>query len=895
MATFTVNGQTVQAEKNQKLIRFLRDELRLTSVKDGCSEGACGTCHVLIDGKATKACVPSTDKLEGKTILTVEGLSDWEKAVYTYAFGKAGAVQCGFCIPGMVISAKALLDANPTPTREEAAFAIRNNICRCTGYVKIIDGILLAAEIFRNGKLPEEKKTGYGVGERAVRVDVAEKVQGYGKYPDDLYVDGMLYASAVRSKYPRARVLAIHKEKAEALPGVVGVYTAEDIPGEIKVGHLQQDWDAMIPVGRITHYLGDAICLVAAETKEALEQAKALVEIDYEPLKPVFSPTYASQPFAPLVHESGNLLCEKHVSRGNADQAIRDADYVLMYHYETPYTEHAFLEPECAVAYPDEDGLTILSTDQGAYDTAREVSRLLGLPKEKIHVTNMLVGGGFGGKEDMTVQHHAALVAYLTGRPVKVELSRKESMLVHPKRHPMKVTITMGCNRDGLIQGVKAEVVADTGAYASLGGPVLERACTHAAGPYHYENFEITGKAYYTNNPPAGAFRGFGVTQTCYAMEMTLTKMAHELGISPWEIRYRNAIRPGQTLPNGQIAPPSTGLVETLEAVKDICEQNKNVGIACAMKNAGVGVGIPDTGRCIVAVKDGKLHIRSGASCIGQGLGTVLTQIVCTMLHCEREDIVYEAANTVNAPDSGTTSGSRQTLVTGEACRRACQKLLAAAGADVRVSDYSGIAHRQGMESLPGGNSSGTVGTELPEEASVDWKALEGQEFYGEYLAKTDPLGAQDVANPVSHVAYGYATHVCVLNDDGTIREIDAAHFVGKAINPLSCEGQIEGGVTMALGFTLTEHYPLYDCIPSARFGTLGLFRADQVPPIHSILVEKEGQDMAFGAIGIGEITTIPTAPAVAGAYFALDGEMRTSLPLMKTPYERPKMPRYWW
>ena len=895
MATFTVNGQTVQAEKNQKLIRFLRDELRLTSVKDGCSEGACGTCHVLIDGKATKACVPSTDKLEGKTILTVEGLSDWEKDVYTYAFGKAGAVQCGFCIPGMVISAKALLDANPAPTREEAAFAIRNNICRCTGYVKIIDGILLAAEIFRSGKLPEEKKTGYVVGERAVRVDVAEKVQGYGKYPDDLYVDGMLYAGAVRSKYPRARVLAIHKEKAEALPGVVGVYTAEDIPGEIKVGHLQQDWDAMIPVGRITHYLGDAICLVAAETKETLEQAKALVEIDYEPLKPVFSPTYASQPFAPLVHESGNLLCEKHVSRGNADQAIRDADYVLMYHYETPYTEHAFLEPECAVAYPDEDGLTILSTDQGAYDTAREVSRLLGLPKEKIHVTNMLVGGGFGGKEDMTVQHHAALVAYLTGRPVKVKLSRKESMLVHPKRHPMKVTITMGCNRDGLIQGVKAEVVADTGAYASLGGPVLERACTHAAGPYHYENFEITGKAYYTNNPPAGAFRGFGVTQTCYAMEMTLTKMAHELGISPWEIRYRNAIRPGQTLPNGQIAPPSTGLVETLEAVKDICEQNRNVGIACAMKNAGVGVGIPDTGRCIVAVKDGKLHIRSGASCIGQGLGTVLTQIVCTMLHCEREDVVYEAANTVNAPDSGTTSGSRQTLVTGEACRRACQKLLAAAGADVRVSDYSGIAHRQGMESLPGGNSSGTVGTELPEGASVDWKALEGQEFYGEYLAKTDPLGAQDVANPISHVAYGYATHVCVLNDDGTIREIDAAHFVGKAINPLSCEGQIEGGVTMALGFTLTEHYPLYDCIPSARFGTLGLFRADQVPPIHSILVEKEGQDMAFGAIGIGEITTIPTAPAVAGAYFALDGEMRTSLPLMKTPYERPKMPRYWW
>ena len=855
MATFTVNGQTVQAEKNQKLIRFLRDELRLTSVKDGCSEGACGTCHVLIDGKATKACVPSTDKLEGKTILTVEGLSDWEKAVYTYAFGKAGAVQCGFCIPGMVISAKALLDANPAPTREEAAFAIRNNICRCTGYVKIIDGILLAAEIFRNGKLPEEKKTGYGVGERAVRVDVAEKVQGYGKYPDDLYVDGMLYAGAVRSKYPRARVLAIHKEKAEALPGVVGVYTAEDIPGEIKVGHLQQDWDAMIPVGRITHYLGDAICLVAAETKEALEQAKALVEIDYEPLKPVFSPTYASQPFAPLVHESGNLLCEKHVSRGNADQAIRDADYVLMYHYETPYTEHAFLEPECAVAYPDEDGLTILSTDQGAYDTAREVSRLLGLPKEKIHVTNMLVGGGFGGKEDMTVQHHAALVAYLTGRPVKVKLSRKESMLVHPKRHPMKVTITMGCNRDGLIQGVKAEVVADTGAYASLGGPVLERACTHAAGPYHYENFEITGKAYYTNNPPAGAFRGFGVTQTCFATETLLNEMADLVGISPWEIRYRNAIRPGEVLPNGQIVGPETGLVETLEAIKpyydEAVKNGEPVGLACAMKNAGVGVGLPDYGRCkLVIGDDGKVHIRAGASCIGQGLGTVLVQLVVTNAKLTRDQVVYDGNSTFITPDSGDTSGSRQTLVTGEACRRACLLLRDA-------MEYRSLSD------------------------------LKGQEFYGEYYAKTNPLGA-NVPNPVSHVAYGYATQMCILDKEtGKIKKMVAAHDVGKAINPLSCEGQIEGGVVMSMGYALTEQYPLDHGKPTAKYGTLGLFRSHQIPEIKAIVIDKPGLNLANGAIGIGEITSIPTAPAIAQAYYRYDGERRRSLPLDHTPYKK--------
>ena len=890
-----VNGTIYESNQDKSLLRFLRDDLHITSVKDGCSEGICGTCTVLIDGRATKSCVMKLSRLAGKSITTIEGFSDDERELYVYAFAKAGAVQCGFCTPGMVIAAKALLDVNPNPTRAEAAKALRNNLCRCTGYKKIIDAVLLAAKLLQDGgKIPEDEPDNR-IGEAMARVDAREKVLGTGRYPDDITMNGMIYGSAVRSKYPRARVLAIHPEKALALPGVIGVWTADDIPGQNKVGHLKQDWDTMIPVGKITHYLGDAICLVAAETPEILEQAKALVEVEYEELKCVFSPTYAAQPFAPLVHESGNLLCEKHVSRGNADEAIRNSDYVLMYHYETPYTEHAFMEPECAVAYREDDGVAILSSDQSPYDTARETSIMLGIPQEKIHVTNQLVGGGFGGKEDVTVQHQAALIAWLSGRPVKVKLSRKESMLIHPKRHPMKVTITMGANRDGLIQGVKADVTADTGAYASLGGPVLERACTHAAGPYNYPNFEITGRAYYTNNPPSGAFRGFGVTQTCYAMEMTLTKMAHELGISPCEIRYRNAIRPGQTMPNGQIAPANTGLVETLEAVREVCENNKYVGLACAMKNAGVGVGIPDTGRCILAVQDGKIHIRSGASCIGQGLGTVLTQIVGTMLHCKKDDIIYEAANTVNAPDSGTTSGSRQTLVTGEACRRACQKLLLAAGADITVSDYDGIANAAGFEGLPGENrGDGIVGTALAESVSIDWKQLEGKEFYGEYLAKTDALGA-DKEHPVSHVSYGYATQVCVLNEDGTIKEIVAAHDVGKAINPVSCEGQIEGGVVMALGFTLTEHYPLYDCVPSAKFGTLGLFRADQVPEIRTILVEKPGQDMACGAIGIGEITTIPTAPAVAGAYFALDGEMRTSLPLIKTPYERPKMPRYWW
>ena len=859
MSTFSVNGRTVTVEKDQKLIRFLRDELKLTSVKDGCSEGACGTCHVLIDGKLTKACIPRTSKLEGKSVLTVEGLSDFEKAAYTYAFGKAGAVQCGFCIPGMIMAAKSLIDTNPDPTRAEAAHAIRNNICRCTGYVKIIDGILLAAKVIREKSIPSDDAD-YNVGSRVSRIDVAEKVQGTGKYPDDIYLDGMCYGSAVRSAYPRARVLSIDTKEAEALPGVVCVLTAGDIPGKICVGHIKKDQPTLIPVGEITHYLGDSVALVCAKDAETLETAKKLVKVEYEVLEPVRSPEEAAEDNAPLVFETDkdNLQAYKHVSRGDADGAIANSKYVLTHHFETPWTEHAFLEPECCVAVPlDNGGVKLFTTDQSAHTTLHECAQMLGVDYDHCLVENMLVGGGFGGKEDMSVQHHAALIAYVARVPVKVKLSRSESILVHPKRHPFKMDVTMGCDENGVIQGVKASVVSDTGAFASLGGPVLERACTHAAGPYAYENFEIEGRAYYTNNPPAGAFRGFGVTQTCFATESLLNEMAELVGISPWEIRYRNAIRPGGVLPNGQIVGPETGLVETLEAVKPYYDEAvKNgdpVGLACAMKNAGVGVGLPDWGRAkLIIENDAKVHIYSGASCIGQGLGTVLTQMVVTNARLSPDDVVYERSNTWIAPDSGDTSGSRQTLITGEACRRACEKLA---------------------EALEGKTLADLI----------------GREFYGEYLAKTDPLGA-DVPNPVSHVAYGYATQMCVLDKDtGRIKRFIAAHDVGKAVNPLSCEGQIEGGVVMSMGYALTERYPIDDnCKPTARFGALGLFKADQIPPeIKAIVVEKPGLDLANGAIGIGEITSIPTAPAIADAYFRLDGKRRFSLPLSDTPYSK--------
>lgn len=851
MFTVYVNGKIYECPEDKKLMGFLRDDLRLTSVKDGCSQGACGTCTVLVDGKPVRACIPMVSKLEGKSVVTVEGLNEKEKEVYTHAFAKAGAVQCGFCIPGMVMCAKGLLDVEPNPSRMEVIGAIHNNICRCTGYKKIVDAILLSAKIFREN-LPLEKRAGHVlVGDAMGRIDVEEKVIGTGEYPDDLYLDGMIHGSAVRSEHPRAKVLAIHTEEAEALDGVIGVFTAEDIPGSVKVGHLKQDWDTMIPVGNTTHYLGDAICLVVAETLDILERAKKLVKVDYQVLSPVLNPFDAMKEDAPLVHESGNVLAHEHLVRGNAQEVIANSKYKVTRHYETPWTEHAFLEPECAVAMPLDDGVFIYSTDQGVYDTQHECCIMLGLPPEKVIVENKLVGGGFGGKEDVSVQHHAALLAYLTKRIVKVKLSRQESIVIHPKRHPMWMDITTACDEEGYLTAMKAVVVSDTGAYASLGGPVLQRACTHAAGPYNFQVMDIEGKAVYTNNPPAGAFRGFGVTQTCFGSERNLDILAELVGISPWEIRYRNAIRPGQVLPNGQIADEATGMEETLEAVKDIYEREPYAGIACAMKNAGVGVGLPDWGRCRLVVRDKRVEIHVGASCIGQGLGTVLIQVVCQTTGLPVETMCYCMPNTSDSPDAGTTSGSRQTLITGEAARRASLALK-----------------------------------EALEEKSLE--ALEGREYMGEYLAKTDKMGS-DVPNPISHVAYGYATQVCVLNEDGTIKEMVAAHYVGKAVNPISVEGQIEGGIVMSMGFALTEKYEIKGGYPVSRFGTLGLFKADKVPRLTPIIIEKPGLDVAYGAIGIGEITSIPTAPAIAGAYYKLNGQFQTSLPLTGTPYERKK------
>jgi aldehyde oxidoreductase len=875
---FTLNRAARSAAGGRSLLSYLREEAGLTAAKNACGEGVCGACSVIVDGVLRSSCTLALEEVEGRSVLTVEGIPETEMAVYTRSFAEAGAVQCGYCTPGMVLAAKALLDANPDPDEAAVEAALRRNLCRCTGYARIVDAVLRAARE-RTAAVPGPAPAGSGseaggVGAALGRVDARAKITGAARYVDDLTEPGMLHGAALRSPHPRARLVSLDVSAARALPGVAVVATWKDIPGSRFTGSVVPDWPTLLAEGEETRYVGDAVALVAAESPARAREALALVRALYEVLPPVTSPEAALAAGAPRLHPRGNVLSRMVLERGDAEAALADSAHVVEARFTTPFTDHAFMEPESALGYPpDAHGVVLVRTgEQNVYDGQRYVADTLGLPRERVRVVSAYVGGGFGGKEDQTVQHHAALLAWLSGRPVKCTLSRAESTRVHVKRHAMSMDIRLGCDRDGRLTGIQARITADTGAYASLGSPVLHRAVTHAGGPYRYAAVRVEGMAVHTNNPPAGAFRGFGVPQVTFALESALTLLAGKAGLSPWEIRWRNAVGPGDSLPNGQVAGPDTALRECLLAVKDRYHTaGPGAGIACAFKNTGLGMGHPDIGRCILRVAEDHVEVLTGAACIGQGLATVLTQIACETLGLDPGRIRVLTPDTAVTPDAGTTTASRQTLITGEACRRACQEAREAA-----------------QEAR--GNAQPRQGDVFP------LAALSGREFRGEFLAVTDSLDAAG-DGAVRHIAYSYACQLVILGDDRRISGVVAAHDSGVVVNPLAFQGQVEGGVVMGLGFALTERFPLRDCVPTARFGQLGLLRAPEVPPIQTIPIRKAGagtaidggvSGAAYGAKGIGEISAIPTAAAVAGAYFALDGKLRSSLPLAATPYERP-------
>ena len=847
MKQITVNGTNVQIPEDAKLIDFLRDELRLTSVKNGCKVGVCGTCTVLVDGAPKRACILKGAKLEGANVVTLEGIETEEKKVYTDAFAAKGAVQCGFCIPGMVIAAKGLIDNNPEPTRDEVNKAISRNICRCTGYVKIVDAILEAADSFKTGE-PVELPAGDKVGDRAVRIDAVPKASGEAIYVDDMFMDDMLHATVLRTEYPRALVKSINTDKAKQLEGVHAVMTAEDIPGEVYQGYIFKDWPTMVPIGEETRFIGDAIAIVAADTKELAAEAVSIIEVEYEEREPL------TNPFDALVsdyqiHPKGNQLSRTYVQKGSVEEARKNSAHVVKERFFTPATEHAFLEPESALSYYDENGVLVVYVGtQSVHHDHHELERVLGLQHDEIRVEAAYIGGGFGGKEDLSVQHYACLLTQRTKRPVKITLTREDSMKVHPKRHAMFMDVEMGCDEEGYFTFVEAKITADTGAYASLGTAVLERACTHAAGPYKIKNIDLEGLCVYTNNPPAGAYRGFGVPQSNFARETAIDMLAEKVGIDRWQIRYQNAVEPGDALPAGQLLEEDVALKETLMAVKDDFYANPNAGIACGHKNTGIGVGLSDIGRAKVVISDGAAVLYTSAARIGQGLSTAMLQILSESVDADIEYGMH-ASDSIYTPDAGATTASRQTLFTGEATRIAGAKLK-----------------------------------EALKDKTIE--ELEGMEFEGEFAGITDGLYT-DKEHPKNHVAYAFATQLVTLNEELKIEKVIAAHDIGKAINPMNVEGQVEGGVVMSLGYALTEDYVMENGYLKSKFGTLGLWKAPMVPEIDVRLIEKNPNGLAFGAKGIGEISSIPTAAAVNAAYRNVDGVLRKDLPLAQTPYKK--------
>ncbi len=858
--TFMLNGKSheVEPRPGESLLEVLRERCGITSLKDGCRpQGQCGCCLALVDGNPKVTCAMPAAAAEGKAITTLEGLSGEERGMIADSFAAAAGLQCGFCIPGIALRAKAITDRDPAPSREAIAKGIDVHLCRCTGYVKIIDAIALLAQAKRGGSVPAPGTDGR-VGHSLARVGAGLNALGDKPYVDDLVVPGMLHGALTLSAHPRARVKRIDTARARALPGVRAVVTAADVPGERWYGLLYADWPGFVAEGEEVRYVGDVLAAVAADDRHTAREAAALVEVEYEVLEPVLDPAAALAHDAPRVNpKHENLLSKSVIRRGDAEAALDASAHVVEGKWQTQRIEHLFLEPESAFAEPLADGrLRLCSQGQGIFDDRRQVARFLGVPEDRVFAELVPNGGAFGGKEDMSVQAQTALLAHVTGRPVKLTLSREESIRMHPKRHPIAMHYRVGCDADGKLTAVMARMIGDSGAYASVGGKVLERAAGHACGPYAVPHVDVESLAVYTNNPPCGAMRGFGANQAHFAMEGCMDLLAAKLGMDRWEIRWRNALTVGDPFTTGQILDKSVGIRKTLEAIRPhwdaAMKAGKKAGLACGIKNSGIGNGVEEWGKArLVVERDGTVSLYNGYTEMGQGLLTVLVQFAVEATGLPAAVFVPKVDSTFDL-QCGQTTGSRATLFGGRAVLEAGAKLRADLEGGKTLADLAGRCY------------AGDVVTR-------DTTALG---------AKTDRIK--------THTAFGYATQMVVLGADGRIEKVIAAHDVGRVVNPKLCEGQVEGSVHMGLGYALTEELPCPDGMPATfKLRELGVLRARDMPAVEVILVEEPEPEGPLGAKGVGEIGLVPTAAAVASALEAFDGVRRMTLPMKDAPAAR--------
>jgi selenium-dependent xanthine dehydrogenase len=870
---FTLNGKDaeVATAPEDSALDLLRDRCGLISPKDGCSpQGQCGCCVVLVDGTPRVSCAMSADKCSGKTIVTLEGLPREERDLWASAFVAAAGLQCGFCIPGIVMRGKAILDKNPAPSRREIAKLLDVHLCRCTGYTKILDAIELAARVKRGEcAMPVVEDDGH-VGKSLARYQGLELAMGDRPYVDDLKLPDMLEGAVLLSEHARAVIVSIDTTLAERYPGVVCVVTAKDVPGQNRVGLIYEDWPPFIGEGMTTSMVGDVLAAVAAVDEHTARAAARLIKVEYDVLRPIVDPEEAIRPDAPRINATHeNILGHSVILRGDADAALAASAHVVTGTWQTQRIEHLYLEPESCVAFPIDlpkaeadnapgRSVKLFTQGQGIFDDRRQVAKFLALREDDVEVELVPNGGAFGGKEDMSIQAQTALLAWVTGRPVKLALNREESVRMHPKRHPIKMTYTVGCDAAGKLTAMKARMIGDSGAYASVGAKVLERAAGHACGAYNVPHVDVDAIAAYTNNVPCGAFRGFGANQAQFAMEGAMDLLAAKLGMDRWAFRFLNALEVGHTFASGQVFEKSVGLKKTLLAIKPHYDAalaaGKACGVACGIKNSGIGNGALEWGKVRLVVdapdRDGFITVTlfNGYTEMGQGLLTVLIQCAVEATGIPARHFRAKVDSTYQL-GCGQTTGSRATLLGGRAAVAAGTKLRADLDAGKTLADLVGQVY---------------VGDEL-----IDDTTQLGKEPGPGRKIKT-------------HTAFGFATQLVILDADGKLERVVAAHDVGRAINPALCAGQVEGAVHMGLGYALTEDLP---CDELGRPVThsmrqIGVLRAKDTPEIQVVLVEEHEPEGPYGAKGVGEIGLVPTAGAVASALHAFDGVRRYTLPM---------------
>lgn len=920
---FILNGNPIKIDPQpgEMLVDLLRERLDLTGTKVGCNEAECGSCTVVIDGEAVLACAYPAMKAAGREVITIEGISKLGQSPdeildqdgkmrngihpIQAAFIQHGAVQCGFCIPGQIMTSYALLKHDPDPDNEAIQHALKDTLCRCAGYPSILNAVKAAGENIRTGK-PMEQASFLSdsplevIGNSYIRPDAYEKVTGRTKFTDDLKFEGMLHARVKRAGIPHAILKSMDIEKARRLSGVVAVLTADEIPGENNHGLVIYDWPVLVGVGERVRTVGDALVIVAAENRDIATQALDLIEVEFEEQPVVSDPVLALDKDSPTIHPDGNLLKHIKVRKGNVEEGFAKADLVYEHIFHTGIYEHAFIEPECSIAKLTSDGrMVIYVGSQIPYADRNQIARVLGWPEEKVRVKGMMIGGGFGGKEDVAGQIHAALLAERTQRPVKLLFDRHESLLVHPKRHATQIRVKMGVKQNGRLTAVESELYGDTGSYASLGEKVMTRATTHSSGPYDMPHAKADCYAMYTNNPPAGAFRGFGVTQSCFAVESMMDMVAEKVGLDPIEFRRMNALRLGSTTNTGQELKESVGLLECIQRVQSELEsrsdgdpfssrhlpgaehQKRAWGFAVGYKNTGLGGGAPDKAAAEVELcTDGILEVRTSSAEIGQGLVTVLQLIVAQEFKTTPANVRVLLSDTDLTPDGGPTTASRQTYVSGNAARMAAQVLHQAISSTLAEKfDFppQDVVFEEGLVRINGNSIS-------MEEVYLEMNA-EGRSpraLYEYWAPTTDPLGdGGDM-----HFAYSFAAQAAeveVNTKTGEVRVLNVivANDVGKALNPLGLQGQVEGGIVMGLGNALTERFIVEDGhVVTDRLARYRMPSIVQTPQIHSIVVEHPTQDGPYGAKGVGELSSIPTTPAITNAIYNAVGVRIDRLPV---------------